>query len=149
MLNACRIKDGRLVELEEQAPDWLHSASWVEMVAPSADERQAVSAFFQLPLPESKDIDELEASSHYATCPEGFQVNCLFFHQLEDEPRNTNMSFVYDGTRLVTLCSREIPHARLLRIRSQRGLTVLHEPMSVLLALLEIRVDGLAEEMEH
>lgn len=149
MLNAYQIEDGRLIELEEVATDSLSGASWVEMVAPSADERQAVSAFFQLPLLEVEDIDELEASSHCATYPEGFQINCLFFHQLKNGPRNTNMSFVYDGIRLVTLCSREIPHTRLLRIRSQRSLTILHEPLSVLLSLLEIKVDGLADEMEQ
>lgn len=150
MLTAYAIDSGRLVQLQPEAgTDWLSRSSWIDLVAPSAAEREAVASVFVLPLLDTDDIDELEASAHHVTYASGLQVNCLFFHQLEDEPRNTNVSFVYDGERLVSLSSREIPHARLLRRRNQRGTLDIEDALALLLSLLEIKVDTLADEMEQ
>jgi magnesium transporter len=150
MLNAYCLSQGRVEPLDEYADlERLATAQWIELVAPSDEELLMVQSVCPMGLPELEDIDELEASAHYVTHEQAFQVNCLFFHQLGDEPQNTNISFVFDGERLVSVCSRELPHPRLLRIRNQRGLAPLPDALSVLLSLLEIKVDGLADEMEQ
>jgi len=150
MLNAYCLDQGRVTPLDEEAIlEVLATAQWIELAAPSDEELLIVQSLCPLALPELEDINELEASAHHATYDLGFQVNSLFFHQLGDEPQNTNISFVFDGQRLVSICSRELPHTRLLRIRNQRGLAPLPDALSVLLSLLEIKVDGLADEMEQ
>jgi len=150
MLTAYAIDDRRLVQLHpEEGADWLQRSRWLDLVDPSDAERAAVASVFGLPLLDTEDVDELEASAHHVTYTSGLQVNCLFFHQLEEEPRNTNVSFVFDGKRLVSLSSREIPHARLLRMRNQRGNLDLEDAFALLLSLLEIKVDALADEMEQ
>jgi magnesium transporter len=150
MLTAYAIDNRRLVQLQPEAgEDWLQHSRWLELVDPDETERMVVASVFGLPLPDTKDVDELEASAHHVTYGNGLQVNSLFFHQLEDQPRNTNVSFIYDGKRLVSLSTREIPHARLLRMRNQRGTLDLEDALDLLLSLLEIKVDTLADEMEH
>jgi len=150
MLMAYAIEGGRLVPLlPESGADWLQQSRWIDLVDPTPEEREAVAQIFDLPLQDIEDVDELEASAHHVTYASGLQVNCLFFHQLEDQPRNTNVSFVYDGQRLVSLSSREIPHARLLRMRNQRGTFDVEDALDLLFSLLEIKVDALADEMEQ
>lgn len=150
MLTAYALDGGRLVQLEPEAGDeWLRDSRWIDMVDPTDADREAVAAVFGLPLLNTEDVDELEASAHHVTYAHGLQVNSLFFHQLEDQPRNTNVSFVYDGKRLVSLCTREIPHARLLRMRNQRGTLDVEDALDLLFSLLEIKVDALADEMEQ
>jgi len=150
MLTAYAIENGRLVPLNpESGEGWLEQSGWIELVDPSAEDLDVVASVFALPLLDTEDIDELEASAHHVTYANGLQINSLFFHQLAEEPRNTNMSFVFDGKRLVSVCSREIPHTRLLRMRNQRGTLDIEDAFDLLLSLVEIKVDALADEMEQ
>jgi magnesium transporter len=150
LLTAYTLHQGQLTILEREPGGALpDEAVWVELAAPEPAEMALAKAAIHLPLPETRDVDEIEASSHYAVYQDGLEVNCLFFHQLDDGPSNTNVSFVLTERRLVTLCSREVPHTRLLRMRSQRGRTRLHTPLSILFALLEIKIESLADEMEQ
>ena len=150
MLTAYAIENGRLVQLQPEAgAGWLQQSRWLDLVDPSDAERAVAASVSGLPLLDTEDVDELEASAHHVTYPNGLQVNCLFFHQLDEEPRNTNVAFAYDGERLVSVCSREIPHARLLRMRNQRGTYDIEDAFDLLLSLLEIKVDTLADEMEQ
>ncbi|MGD8618134.1 MAG: magnesium transporter CorA, partial [Gammaproteobacteria bacterium] len=104
MLTAYAIENGRLVQLQPEAgADWLQQSRWLDLVDPDDAERAAAASVFGLPLLDTEEVDELEASAHHVTYPNGLQVNCLFFHQLEEEPRNTNVAFVYDGERLVSV----------------------------------------------
>jgi len=49
----------------------------------------------------------------------------------------------------VSICSRELPHFRLLRLRNHNGMTPLPDPMAILVSLMDIKLDGLADEMEQ
>lgn len=149
MLTAFRIDKGRLVtDTSATGEECIEGAQWIDIVAISDEERRQVETVCDISLPTLEDVDELEASAHHVSYPNEFQINRLFFHQLDGEPRNSNMSIVYDGTKIITLCSREVPHTRLPRIRNHRGLTQHTSPLSILFSLLEIKVDGLADEME-
>lgn len=66
MLNVYRLEEGRLAELEsDSGRTQLNDAHWFELVAPTAEELKAVQAFCLTPLPDSREIEELEASSHH------------------------------------------------------------------------------------
>jgi len=150
MLNVYRLEQGRLVEMAvDFRSNQLHEAHWLEAVAPTPEEWRAVQSICALPLPEADEIDDLEASSNHLTHDQGFQVSSLFFHQLDGKPRNTNAAFLFDGEHLVSVCSRELPHFRLLRVYNAKGIRPLVDPMAILVALMDIKVDGLADEMEQ
>jgi magnesium transporter len=150
MLKAYRLQDSRLVTLKPDAEGlWLSEAQWIELVKPKADELALVKPVCKLPLPKIRELHELESGSSHVDFDQGFQLNCLFFHRPEGEPRNTNAAFLYDGERLVTLCSKVLPHPRLLRRRNKLGMKLLADPLEILLALQEIKVEGLGDETEQ
>ncbi len=156
MLKAYRLQDSRLISLKPEAEadtdaegQWLAEAQWIELVKPKPEELALVKHVCKLPLPKMRELDELESGSHHQDFDQGFQLNCLFFHRPDGEPRNTNAAFIHDGERLVSLCSQVLPHPRLLRRRNKLGMKPLAEPLEILLALQEIKVEGLGDETEQ
>ncbi len=152
MLKAYRLQDQRLINLKPEVEDegqWLAEAQWIELVKPKPEELTLVRPFCKLPLPKMRELEELESGSFHLDSEQGFQLNCLFFHRPEGEPRNTNTAFLYDGERLVSLCSQVLPHQRLLRRRNKLGMKPLVEPLEILLALQDIKVEGLGDETEQ
>jgi magnesium transporter len=150
MLKAYRLEENRLVNLKPDAEgQWLAEAHWIDLVKPKQDELALVKPLCKLPLPRMRDLEELESSSHYLVSDQGFQLNCLFFHRPDGEPRNTNAAFIHDGERLVSLCSHVLPHPRLLRRRNKLGMKPLADPLDILVTLQDIKVEGLGDETEQ
>jgi magnesium transporter len=150
MLKAYQLQQGQLVQLQHPyTPEQVKDAQWLELIAPTEEEWQTVQDICTSQLPRPNEINELEASSHHLASEIGFQVSCMFFHQLEGQPRNTNAAFVFDGLRLVSVCTREIPHFRLLHLHNSKGIKRLADPLAILMSLMEIKVNGLADEMEQ
>ena len=150
MLKAYRLQEGRLVTLKpDEEGLWLQETQWLDLVKPKPAELALAQQVCKLSLPKMKEVDELESSSHHLAFDQGFQVNSLFFHRPDGEPRNSNLALVYDGERLVTLCSQVLPHTRLLRRRNKMGMTLLADPLEILLALQESKIEGLGDETEQ
>lgn len=150
MLKAYRLQDNRLVSLKPDPEGlWLTQAQWLDLVTPKTAELAQAQALCKLPLPKIRELNELEASSQHLVTDQGFQINSLFFHRPDGEPRNTNAAFLFDGERLVTLCSQDLPHLRLLRRRNKLGMKPLTEPLDILLAIQDSKVEGLGDETEQ
>ena len=95
------------------------------------------------------DVDEIEASARFYEDAGGLHIHSLFLQEVEDRPRNTSVAFTVTRERLFTLREREIPAFRLLRMRARRVAGLADDPMSVLLALLQIKIDDLADTLEE
>ncbi|MBF0218403.1 MAG: magnesium transporter CorA [Gammaproteobacteria bacterium] len=149
MLDIFRLEEGRLILLPPDAMVTTMDNHWFEMVDPTPAELQQVQALCSEPLPDVEEIEELEASSHHLVFEQGFQSNCLFFYRPEGEPNNFNVSFLYNQNGLITISLVELPHFRLLHIRNRKLVDLFSDTLSIFFALLEIKVDGLADEMEQ
>ena len=149
MLKIHHLQEGKLVEQEPGSDIENSEGYWFELVAPTKAELTTVQAFCASPLPNIREIDELEASSHHLVFETGFQVNSLFFSRPEGEARNINASFIYCSGGLISICSRELPHFRLLHMRNRNGIKPLPDTLTILMTILDIKVDGLADEMEQ
>jgi len=128
----------------------LARALWLDLVDPSDEERTLVEKHYRQSLPETEDVDELEASARsYQDEAGDLHVHSMFLHKVDDRPRNTTVAFTLSGRQLITLREREIPAFRLLRMRAkrQKGLTV--DSVGILLALFEIKIDDLADTLEE
>jgi magnesium transporter len=79
---------------------------------------------------------------------EAIQFNTLFLHTLDGIPHNTNVCIIICEKRVICLSARELPACRLLRMRSAHDPTLIDDPESIALNLMEIKVDGLADELE-
>jgi len=149
MLDAYRLDKHRLQTIPpEEIPAALPDAIWVQLADPTPEELETVQALYRFPFPSIDEIEELEASAHHVVHDEAIQFNTLFLHTLEGIPQNTNVCIIICEKRVVCLSARELPALRLLRMRSAHDPTLIDDPVSIALNLMEIKVDGLADELE-
>ena len=150
MLNALTLKNGRLVPLaEDRLADTLQEATWVDLIDPDADERERVQQLYRQELPETEDVDEIEASARFYEDAGGLHIHSLFLQDVDDRPRNTSVAFTVTRDRLFTLREREIPAFRLLRMRARRNDGLADDAMAILLNLIQIKIDDLADTLEE
>jgi magnesium transporter len=128
--------------------NWLEDAVWIDLVNPATEEIKTVEMFSGISLPNIQETEELEASSHYEVYPTGFQINCLFLHKVEGTFSNINVAFLCNAKCLISLCAREIPAIRLLQKQWQKSARLKSDPVSTIIALLEIKIDKLADLSE-
>ena len=121
MLNALTLERGRLVPLaENRLAEALEDATWVDLIDPDTDERDRVQRLYRQELPETEDVDEIEASARFYEDAGGLHIHSLFLQEVEDRPRNTSVAFTVTRERLFSLREREIPAFRLVRMRARR-----------------------------
>ena len=150
MLNAYALQNNYLVPITPSTElGWLEDAVWVDLVNPTEDEIKTVEDFSKLSLPNIKETEELEASSHYEVYPQGFQINCLFLHQVEGNILNTNVAFLFNRPCLISLCARKISALVLLKKQCKKRPGLISDPISIIIALLEIKIDKIADLSEE
>ncbi|MGB4248766.1 MAG: magnesium/cobalt transporter CorA [Pseudohongiellaceae bacterium] len=135
---------------EETTESTLASALWLDLVDPTDEERTLVEIQHRLPLPDTEDVGEIEASARsYQDEAGGLHVHSMFLHHVDDRPRNTTVAFTFTGGQLITLREREIPAFRLLRMRAKRQKGLAADAIGILLALFEIKINDLADTLEE
>ncbi len=135
---------------DEEMTEPMAPALWLDLVDPSDEERRLVEVQNRQTLPETGDVEEIEASARsYQDEDGGIHVHSMFLHHVEDRPRNTTVAFTLTGDQLITLREREIPAFRLLRMRAKRQKGLVQDSVAILLALFEIKIDDLADTLEE
>ncbi len=143
-------KNGYLIPSQDDTkPQSLTNAMWLDLVDPNDDERALMETQHRLPLPDTEDVEEIEASARSYQDEAGLHIHSLFLHKVDDKPRNTTVAFTLNNNQLITLREREIPAFRLLRMRARRVSGVAQDAVAILLALFEIKIDDLADTLEE
>jgi magnesium transporter len=149
MLTAYKVQNNYLSQIAPSTDSkWLEDAVWIDLVNPTTEEIKTVEMFSGISLPDIQETEELEASSHYEVYPTGFQINCLFLHKVEGTFSNINVALLCNAKCLISLCSREISAIRLLQKQWQKIARLKSDPLSSIIALLEIKIDKLADLSE-
>lgn len=146
MLTAFKIKNHCLEPMP--GADGFEDAVWIDLVDPTTEEIQSVEKFTGISLPNVQETEELEASSHYEVYPNGIQINCSFLLKFEETYSNINTAFICNDNCLISLCKCEIPTIRLLQRQWQKHPRAKSDALSTLIALLEIKIDKLADFSE-
>jgi len=149
MINAFKVENNYLAPITASTDaNWLEDAVWIDLVNPTAEEIKTVEMFSGISLPNIQETEELEASSHYELYPTGFQINCLFLQKAEGIFSNLNAAFLCNAKCLISFCAREISTIRLLQKQWQKAARLKSDPVSTIIALLEIKIDKLADISE-
>jgi len=149
MLTAYKISNNYLAPITSaKDSNRLQDAVWIDLVNPTPEEIKTVETSTGISLPNIQETEELEASSHYEVYPTGFQINCLFLHKVEGTFSNTNVALLCNAKCLISLCAREIPAIGLLQKQWQRAARSKSDPLSTMIALLETKIDKLADLSE-
>jgi len=124
-------------------------AKWVDITDPTDAERELIETVHRAPLPDPDEMEEIEASARYFIDSEGIHVHSLFLYQSEGRHKTESVAFILNERQLLTFRDTELPDFRLLRMRTHRGWVEAKNPLDIMLALLEQKVENLADSLEN
>ncbi len=150
MLTAFKVINNYLSPVVPSMDDnWLAGAVWIDLVNPTPEEIKSASAFSGISLPDIQETEELEASSNYEVYPTGFQINCLFLNKTGDTYSNINVAFLCNEKCLISICAHAIAATEILQKSWQKNPRPSSDPVSIIVALLETKIDRLADFSEY
>jgi magnesium transporter len=151
MLRAFVIKRGNIRETPieaSQQDETIAQAAWLDAHEPDDDERLVLEKLLRSELPQSEDVEEIEASARYFVDPAGIHVHSLFLSQSEGRNKTVSVACILQPNRLITIRDEELADFRLLRMRSRRGQIESHSPQELLVTVFEQKVENLADSVE-
>jgi magnesium transporter len=151
MLNAFELQNGRLRQIPVGSRADLAATTpiWVDLIAPSAEERRWISEIFGLKLPEPDDLTDLEESARFYIEENGeVHLHSDFLLDKEDESRNVPVAFVLHRNILFSMRNEELPVFRLQRLRARIQPGYVSEGKDVLLDLYAADVEYSADALE-
>ena len=123
MLNVFTLVNGRLVQQEIDSAPALAAVRpiWVDMEAPTEEEKRWIAERFGLALPEDIVDDDLEESARYYEEDNGeLHIRSDFLIDDENGSRNVRVAFILKDGVLHSVHSEDLPVFRLLRMRARR-----------------------------
>jgi magnesium transporter len=127
----------------------LASASWIDVVAPTDEETRHLESFLRDEVPDSDDYEEIEASARCFVDHNGIHVNSLFLVSTEGAYETCSVACILQSERLITIREERIADFRLFRMRAKRGFIDCISPTTLLISLLEQKVENLADILEN
>lgn len=152
MLRFFKIAAGLIKEVK--IVDALHArelhdqADWIDAHEPTEEERQLLSSLLRIELPESDDVEEIEASARCFVDQAGIHVHSLFLSPSEGRHTTVTVASILQQRRLITIREGTIADFRLLRMRARRGQVRCNNPLELLLTILEQKVENHADTIE-
>ena len=151
MLNVFTLVNGRLFQEEISSADALtHVAPiWVDMDAPTAQEKGWISERFGVTIPDDIVDDDLEESARFYEEDNGeLHIRSDFLIDDEDIPRNVRVAFVLHNRMLFSVHAEDLPVFRLLRLRARRIPALIEDAKDVLLKLYDADAEYSADSLE-
>jgi len=151
MLSAFELQEGRLRQVPVDTREELVNATpiWVDLVAPSNEERTWVAEIYGLDLPDPEDHTDLEASARFYVEEDGaIYLHSDFLLDKEDESRNVAVTFILHRNILFSVRMVELPVFRLQRLRARTQVGYVTDGKDVLLDLYAADVEYSADALE-
>jgi len=151
MLRLFTSENGLLREKRLQTPptqETLSQLLWIDAIDPSDEERNRIEQLLNAELPDSNDVEEIEASARFFEDANGLHIHSLFLSQEEGRHITTTVAFILQPQRLITFREEEIADFRLLRMRARHGRILANNPKELLVTIFEQKVENLADTLE-
>ncbi|WP_404366963.1 magnesium/cobalt transporter CorA [Marinobacter sp.] len=151
MLRLYRIANGRIREIEttsDQLEKQVREADWIDCYDAEDNEKAVLQMLLQTDIPESDDVEEIEASARCFVDQAGLHLHALFLTQSEGRHTTTSVACILQKERLITIRDEDIADFRLMRMRARRGQVESHDPAELLVTLFEQKVENHADIVE-
>ena len=137
---------------------------WVDLISPTAEEQADVTEAYGQNLPTLKSLEDISASARYYRDDDGILHISTYFlsknraHLADDADQGGQIlaqahtvAFILQKNRLITLRGQKLLSFRAFRARAHRNDYELdyHDPVWILLGLLEAKLDELADFLEE
>jgi magnesium transporter len=140
-LKGALVSDGGIVP-----PD----ALWLDLLNPTAEERQLVNASLGMELPTRADMEEIEASSRLYVEDDGIFMTAIILSNTDsDHPVSDVVTFVLAREKLISLRYIDPQPFRTFAARCERSTVQLGRAETVLLGLLDVIIDRMADVLER
>ena len=150
MLNVFSLANGRLFQEEIESAGALAPVRpiWVDLEAPTPEEKEWIAGRFGLALPEDIFDDDLEESARFYEEDNGeLHIRSDFLIQ-DDTARNVRVAFVLKDGVLFSAHAEDVPVFRLLRLRARRTPALIDDAKDVLLKLYDADAEYSADALE-
>jgi magnesium transporter len=156
MLNVFTLASGRLIQHEIDSGESLQGLQpvWVDLEAPSPQEKTWVNARFGLAIPDDAVDDDLEESARFYEEDNGeLHIRSDFLIDSDDGPdgkpsRNVRVAFILKHGVLFSIHAEDLPVFRLLRLRARRIPALIEDAKDVLLKLYDADAEYSADALE-
>ena len=150
MLNVFTLANGRLIQEEIASPDELAPVTpvWVDLEAPTPEEKGWIAGRFGLALPDNIIDDDLEESARFYEEEGSVHIRSDFLIDDADEPRNVRVAFILHQNVLFSVHREDLPVFRLLRMRARRIPALIEDAKDVLLKLYDADAEYSADTLE-
>ncbi|EOH0514835.1 magnesium/cobalt transporter CorA [Vibrio fluvialis] len=123
-------------------------ADWIDAHEPTDEERELISSLLRIELPESEDVEEIETSARCFIDTAGIHVHSLFLSPTEGRHNTVTVACILQNKRLITIREGDVADFRLLRLRARKGQIRCEDVDSLLVTLLEQKVENHADTLE-
>ena len=156
MLNVFTLANGRLIQHDIDSPAELATLQpvWVDLEAPSPEEKGWIQARFGLHIPDNVDDDDLEESARFYE-GDNAELHIRSDFLIEGEggadgvsARNVRVAFILFGPVLFSIHAEDLPVFRLLRLRARRIPALIEDAKDVLLKLFDADAEYSADALE-
>jgi len=138
---------GAILSAGEAIPS---GAIWIDLFEPTDDERSRVNALMNVEMPSRADMEEIEISSRLYQENGGIFLTALILSNAEsDNPVADVVSFVLTHDKLVTIRFIDPQPFKTFAARCDRGTPILPKADVVLMSLIDVIVDRMADVLER
>ncbi|MDE2613034.1 MAG: magnesium/cobalt transporter CorA [Burkholderiales bacterium] len=151
MLNVFTLASGRLFqeEIDSAAALAVVHPVWVDLEAPSDNEKAWIHQRFGLVIPSDVVAEDLEESARFYEEDNGeLHIRSDFLIGDEDDPRNVRVAFILYRDILFSVHAEDLPVFRLLRMRARRIPALIDDAKDVLLRLYDAAAEYSADTLE-
>jgi magnesium transporter len=149
MINGYYNEGGRL-RCESSPKGNLTELVWLDLVEPSKDEEHRVELALGIDVPTREEMEEIEISSRlYYENNASFMTATLPSYTDTDVPMLAPVTFVLTSRQLVTIRYHEPRAFKTLPMRAAKAPVAGEDGASVLVILLELQIDRLADVLER
>jgi magnesium transporter len=151
MLNVFSLANGRLFQEEIERHEALADVQpvWVDLDAPSDEEKRWVAERFGVTIPSDAVSDDLEESARFYEEDNGeLHIRSDFLIDGSATARNVRVAFILHRNVLFSVHAEDLPVFRLLRLRARRVPSLIGDAKDVLLKLYDADAEYSADALE-
>ncbi|HTP77658.1 MAG TPA: magnesium transporter CorA family protein [Rhizomicrobium sp.] len=125
-------------------------AIWIDLLEPTDEERHKVNALLGIEMPTREDMEEIEISSRlYQENGAVFLTGLVLSNADTQAPSADVVSFVLTEANLVTIRYIDPQPFKTFAARCERGSPIVARPEMVLMSLLDVIIDRMADILER
>ena len=159
MLNIFTLANGRLFQEEIESLEELSRFQpiWVDLEAPTMEEKRWVAQYYGLSIPEDAMDEDIEESARFYEEDNGeLHIRSDFLIADDEEPQNVRVAFILNQHNeqlrskgvLFSIHDEDVPVFRLLRLRARRAPGLIEDAKDVLLKLFDADAEYSADALE-